>query len=321
MTVHSQSDVVLKPESLSQWRLTDPTNHHDHQIHGYFRAGQNEETPVHFLHGNGFSALTLSGVAAGLPDSWPLILTNVPGHGGSDQPKQRMPDWQGMAASVAAALRQNLTQLCGKATQAHGDGAVIGVGHSLGGVVTLLAAARYPELFKRIILLDPVLFSPEIILGQQVMRATGVWKRSALVRSVSRRRNSWADTDEMFADLSQKSLYKNWQPEVLSAFVETASKDVNGQRQLCCDPSWEGGIFGSYPRGLWHAVRSVKVPVDILVAEDSYGFIAKSARRAAKVNPAIRWQLFPGTHCFPMEKPQSTTEKILELLGPLPQPR
>jgi len=36
--------------------------------------------------------------------------------------------------------------------------AVIGIGHSFGGVLTLLAAAKKPELFQSIILLDPASF-------------------------------------------------------------------------------------------------------------------------------------------------------------------
>ena len=42
----------------------------------------------------------------------------------------------------------------------HYGESVIGVGHSLGGVLTLLAAAKKPEIFQYIILLDPPLFSP-----------------------------------------------------------------------------------------------------------------------------------------------------------------
>ena len=36
---------------------------------------------------------------------------------------------------------------------------VIGVGHSLGGILTLLAAAKKPNIFHTVILLDPPLFS------------------------------------------------------------------------------------------------------------------------------------------------------------------
>jgi len=300
------SDVQTLLAQLTPWQITDTRQRHAHRLQGYQRSGHG--TPLHFLHGNGFCGLTLSGVAASLPPEWPLWFTDVPGHGGSDQPRHRMPDWQAMAESVATALTANLAQ-------AKQTGPVIGVGHSMGGVMTLLAAARHPQLFERIILLDPVLFSPEIILGQHVMRATGAWKRSALVRSVSKRRRSWPGAQQMRDELASKGLYRQWQPEVLDAFVEYGSEEHGGERRLCCDPRWEGAIFGSYPRGLWHAVRKVSVPVDILVAENSYGFIEKSARRAARINPHIRWQRFGKTHCFPMEQPLETADKLQQLLS------
>ena len=41
-----------------------------------------------------------------------------------------------------------------KSVEKIGD-VVIGIGHSFGGILTLLAAAKKPELFQNIILLDP----------------------------------------------------------------------------------------------------------------------------------------------------------------------
>lgn len=292
--------------NLESWDFPVKSGRHVHLLHGYHRpACSGSKEKYHFLHGNGFCALTLAEVAGCLAEHAEIWLTDVPGHGGSEQPRHRMPDWQAMASAVAAGLKQN---------NPAGE-PVVGIGHSMGGVLTLLAAARNPDLFSRIILLDPVLFSPEIVMAQQISRTTGIWKRSALVRSVSRRRQRWPDSDTMLAELSQKGLYKNWQPEVLKAFVEGGSYDDEGERQLSCNPRWEGAIFGSYPRGLWHAVRHIKVPVDILVAEDSYGFILRSAKKAAKVNPNIRWQMFGKTHCFPMEQPTETANKIQQLLN------
>ena len=292
-------------DSLIPWSFPVKSGHHIQQLTGYERPGQHDDAPqLHFLHGNGFCATTLAAIAEQMPAAAQLWLTDVPGHGGSEQPKHRMPDWQAMARAVADALRQN--NPTGKP--------VVGVGHSMGGVLTLLAAARDPKLFSRIILLDPVLFSPEIVLAQQVSRTTGIWKRSALVRSVTNRRQTWPDRETMFNELKEKGLYRHWRPDVLQAFVEDGSQLRDGEYTLSCNPRWEGAIFGSYPRGLWHAVRQVKVPVDILVANDSYGFIQRSARRAARVNSNIRWQMFGNSHCFPMEQPQQTAEKILELL-------
>ena len=43
-------------------------------------------------------------------------------------------------------------------------GPVIGVGHSIGGIVTLRAALRDPGKFRALILLDPVLFVPSFLV-------------------------------------------------------------------------------------------------------------------------------------------------------------
>ena len=72
------------------------------------------------------------------------------------------------------------------------DGPLIGIGHSMGAVLTLLAATKYPDLFSEIILLDPVLFKNEMIIAQQLMRATGTWRHRALIKSVSNRTSTLA---------------------------------------------------------------------------------------------------------------------------------
>ena len=247
------------------------------RVNGYLRQGHNKGHRVHFLHGTGFSALTFATLASHLPQDWRLWLTDVPGHGMSQQPNHRMPDWRAMASMVANVVyrQANVEQ----------DGPIIGIGHSMGGVLTLLAAAKYPKLFSRVVLLDPVLFKPELMVAQHLMRASGAWKHSALVRSVSKRRAIWPDKEAMFKYLSEKPFYKPWHPQVLADFVNSATKSNDSNEiQLACDPRWEGSIFGSYPRGLWHAVRKVGIPVDILVATKSYGFIPGAVKKASKIN-------------------------------------
>lgn len=271
----------------------------DNELAGWTRPGAEGAPAVHILHGNGFCATTLLPMAQQLPADWSLLLTDVPGHGRSQQPAHHMPDWLRMARRIGDGLASRSTV------------PVLGVGHSMGGVLTLMLAAERPQLFSRIVLLDPVLFSPEILLLQKMARKTGLWRRTALVKAVAARRRHWPDAGTMLADLQQKSLYRRWQPEALQAFVAGGSCDTAEGRSLCCDPAWEASIFGSYPRGLWQAVRRVEVPVDIVVASDSYGFIAPAARRAAAANPRIRVVPVEGSHCFPMEQPQQAAQIIL----------
>lgn len=312
-TFEKDGDKRLILEGLSDWQGHDKFNN---RVNGYKRIGNtlsadnshSTMTPrVHFLHGTGFSAMTLAPMASVLPDAWDLWLTDVPGHGLSEQPNHKMPDWPALADSVAETISIS--------ADINNKGPMIGVGHSMGGIVTLFAAVKYPKLFSRIILLDPVLFNTEILIAQQLMRTLGVWKKSALVRSVRQRKSSWNNVDEMLQELKQKQLYRLWHPAAMSAFGQYAAKEnKDGSVKLLCDPKWEGSIFGSYPKGLWKAIRKVDIPVDILVADKSYSFIPKGANKAANINKNITIHKFGNHHCFPMEQPEETASFIEQLI-------
>lgn len=276
-------------------------------VNGYYRAGTKAGKRIHLLHGTGFSAMTLAAMASQLPTDSSIWLTDVPGHGQSTQPSTRMPNWQKMADTIADAIYQQ--------ANVKEDGPLIGIGHSMGGVLTLLAAAKYPDLFSEIILLDPVLFNNEMIVAQQLMRATGAWRHRALVKSVSNRTAHWPSIELMQKDIASKAFYKPWHPQVISDYCQHSSvKNSDNSVTLSCAPQWEASIFGSYPKGLWHAVRTVELPVNILVANKTYFFIPTAVKRAAKVNKNIMWQSFGNGHCFPMEQPVEAAKALTEII-------
>lgn len=277
-------------------------------VNGYYRAGEKTGKRIHLLHGTGFSAMTLAAMASQLPSDSSIWLTDVPGHGLSTQPSKRMPNWQKMADTVANAIYQQANVKV--------DGPLIGIGHSMGGVLTLLAAAKYPDLFSEIILLDPVLFKNEMIIAQQLMRATGAWRQRALVKSVANRTSSWPDLDSMKENIAEKSFYKTWHPQVIDDYCQYSSTpNSDSSVQLSCSPKWEASIFGSYPKGLWQAVRKIQLPVNILVAKNTYFFIPSAVKRAAKENSQIKWQEFGERHCFPMEQPVETACILTKLIS------
>jgi len=303
-SIISASPDTLVLENAQQWQQQSKSKM---TINGYCRAGAKNAKRIHLLHGTGFSAMTLAAMASQLPSDWSIWLTDVPGHGGSTQPTTKMPDWQKMANTVADAIYQQ--------ANVKEDGPLIGIGHSMGAVLTLFASLKYPDLFSEIILLDPVLFQTEMIIAQQLMRATGTWRQRALVKSVANRTPTWPNLAAMNNSIASKSFYKAWHPQVISDYCQfSAALNSDDSVQLCCQPSFEASIFGSYPKGLWNAIRHIGVPVDILIANKSYFFIPQAVKRAAKINKHIQWQTFGQHHCFPMEEPTETAIKLTDII-------
>ena len=82
-------------------------------------------------------------------------------------------------------LAGDLTRLL----EARGETAVVGVGHSLGGVLTALAATASPSRFTALVLLDPVVFSGGRAFLWGWVKRLGLGSRSPLARGARRRRD------------------------------------------------------------------------------------------------------------------------------------
>ncbi|MBA34243.1 MAG: hypothetical protein CMI14_02285 [Oleispira sp.] len=279
-----------------------------HDIKGVHRLVEDPKERVHFVHGNGFSAGTLIPLIHLMPKSWDCYISNVPGHGGSTWFENRIPNWLEMADALAESIRKKM--------DIEKKGPVVGIGHSFGGALTLIAASRNPDLFSRVILLDPVMIMPAMSVAQYFMRGTGLWKKTASYKSVHNRKFQWRDAAEMKAELSKKRLYRNFAPQVMEHFVDSASHiNDQGLRELSCSPSWEASIFASFPRSLWKSVKKLSVRTDIVMAENTFFYVRNGVETAVKKNSNVHLHEFGNGHCFPMDQPIETAELIIKILG------
>ena len=108
-----------------------------------FLDSEGTKPPLHFSHANGFP------VSMYLPWMTELALDfRVMGLSlrGQDGLGEGISSWHRVALDLAGFLETREV------------GPVVGVGHSIGAVTTMLCAARRPDLFSRIVLLDPPLF-------------------------------------------------------------------------------------------------------------------------------------------------------------------
>ncbi|MEG2977861.1 MAG: alpha/beta fold hydrolase, partial [Comamonas sp.] len=138
------------------------------------------------------------------------------------------------------------------------------VGHSLGGFLSVMVAAKYPELARGVLMLD----SP-LIAG---WRATtlGVAKHTTLVGAVSpgkvsqRRRNRWPNMQEAQAYFQSRALFSQWHPQVLRDYLQHGLEaDTDGQLHLRFTREVETAIYNTLPHNLssWLSRHPLRCPV------------------------------------------------------------
>lgn len=200
------------------------------------------------------------------------------------------------------------------------------VGHSLGGFLSLMCAARHPQLggfpLRGVLMLD----SP--VLGGWRARTVALAKHTQLVGSISpgkisrRRRNSWPDAQAAFDHFASKRMFARWEPSVLRDYIDHGTRDHDGRRVLCFDRDVETRIYNTLPHNLDRLLRRhpLQCPVGFIGGTESLEMKQVGMAMTHKLVSAQhleRMAMIEGSHLFPMEKPTETAAAIDAMLRTL----
>ncbi len=105
---------------------------------------------VVFLHGIGNTGHTWRNTIERLPKDTYILSIDLLGHGASPKPEHATYNVQTQARAVAATLLRQLT-----------FGKIILVGHSMGSLISVEVAKRYPRLVQSLILCSPPLYGSD----------------------------------------------------------------------------------------------------------------------------------------------------------------
>ncbi len=284
---------------LEPWSFKIDT---DFKLRGW-RSKWSGKPVIHFLHGNGFCGLTYLPMLEILAKDFDLLITDLPGHGDSDS-GARFAGWVG-TANYASIVLSHFSQQLNATTQ------VYGLGHSYGGIITALMASRSPNRFRKILLMDPVIFSPGMLSVMKVADIFGLLKNSSMAQQARARSHQWSSREEAFDNFKDKGGFKGWTEESLQAYVEHAIEDNEDGVRLKCSSKVEARIYGSYPKGLWSHLKKMQTQCKILVAQSSFPFIARSVKKLEKLVPYSSGSM-PGSHCFMQQDPEQSAKAIKE---------
>jgi pimeloyl-ACP methyl ester carboxylesterase len=189
----------------------------------------------------------------------------------------------------------------------------VGVGHSLGGVLSLMVASRRRDLLSELVVIDPVVFTGIRAMLWGLLQNLGGARRLPLVKGALRRRDRFPDHDEVVRSYREKPVFQSWRPDILEDYVRHGFRATrDGQVELRYSKAWEARIFELTPASVWRDVRRLDVPLLVIRGMTSDTFLPNAAARLQRILPRARSIEMEGSHFLPMEQPQAVAQEIVK---------
>ncbi|MBC7940916.1 MAG: alpha/beta hydrolase, partial [Chitinophagaceae bacterium] len=197
------------------------------------------------------------------------------------------------------------------------------VGHSLGGFLSLMAAARRPDLADRVVMIDSPVVAGWRAHSLQMLKVTGLYKRVSPSRVSSGRRWQWPSVEAAHAHFAAKAVFARWDPRVLRDYIACGTEPdlalrAAGQPEavrLAFHRDIESRIYDTLPHRLTTYLRRHPPPGPVSFIAGTQSVELRQAGLAATralTHGRIEW--IEGSHLFPMEKPDETAAAVLRAL-------
>lgn len=285
----------------------DPKQHQislDGREFCYFEWGEELDSVILLLHATGFHARCWDQTVAQLKIKRRVLALDMRGHGRSE--KTGPFTWTDFGHDVIAFI------------DALALNSITVAGHSMGGYCALFAAAHRPNSIDSLVLVDPVILSPEEYANRLDSKSMDVRQHP-----IARRRNNWSSPDQMFENFQNRHPFSLWKKEVLRNYCDFGLlPSQDGEFELACPPNIEAKIYQETDgRNISHLFDRIPHPVLVMRAKQRKGSrtemdFSNSPTWPELANnlPSARDMPFPHlSHFIPMEQPELVA-KILSTI-------
>ena len=272
-------------------RLQIPLASRGGTVHGVAWGPADRPIDVVFLHANGFNGLTYRTILEPLGAGLRVVALDQRGHGLTTLPTviEGREDWVETRDDLIAVF---------EALQIEN---VVLAGHSMGGTVSILAAAVEPRIARSLVLFDPVIMLEPRPPGEL---------RSPMVDAARRRRAMFDSRAQAFAAYHGRGAFRTWPDPILSDYLVDGLRELpGGQLVLTCSPAWEASGFAAHGHDIAAAIAALTCPTRIFRAEHD----STSRLEAGDFTPpgGLAVEVVPGaTHFLPMERPDLVREAL-----------
>ncbi|MCL5272348.1 MAG: alpha/beta hydrolase [Gammaproteobacteria bacterium] len=254
---------------------------------------------IHFAHGNGFPSLCYKQFLNVMEEQFDLCYVERIGHNPAYPVTE---NWHDLVGEVIASI------------QSQAQKPVIAVGHSLGGVLSLLAAIERPDLFKAVVLLDSPLIGPFKSNMVRLAKTLGIIDKVTPAFKTKGRRVHWQNHDQLLRYLRTRELFKTFTDQCLNDYITYGLDLKEDGYHLRFDRNIEYQIYRTIPHVIPGYKGMLSVPAALIYGDKST-VVDRMDLRYMKSHFNIKSFKTKGTHLFPMEHPESVAKQVIDVIN------
>ena len=260
----------------------------------YLDWGNSSAPPLLMVHATGLCGNVWNPYARVLSKHFHVICLNQRGHGYTEQPTGDY-DFELVGQDVAAfILELDLTD-------------IHGIGHSSGGLVTLMASHMLPGRYSKIALTETTLRNRSSMITPEQLE-------TRLDRTRSKRMG-WDSRETIYEAYRHRNAFKNWGEESFQGYLDGGTKTLqDGKVELLCPPEVEAHYYQTrYGMEVDKYFTELKGSYLLLLGEYEGGQVADDPAILRWIDMAEKARVKAmgiGSHFLPLEYRKETLDEV-----------
>ncbi|MGH6708199.1 MAG: alpha/beta fold hydrolase [Bradyrhizobium sp.] len=260
------------------------------------------EAPLrHFAHATGFNAHTYRRLLEPLSKRFRIAASDARGHGRTRllAIPENLVSWQTYEADLERLL------------EVLGEPAFL-IGHSIGATVSLMLAAKRPDLALGVAMIEPSFVPFNRACQVALDRREGNFIPFDIALQARKRRPIWSSQQEIRNSYSGKAMFSSWREGLLDDYLEGGLHFLDdGRVALACDPAWEAATFQAATTEFWELLPRYKGKVSLAYGSRFSTVSEADAAKIVELAPQARvFRFRENSHFLPMECPEAIAQMI-----------